>query len=314
MNISLRQLEAFLAVAQLESFTRAAERLQLTQSAVSLLVRELENQLSARLFDRTTRAVRLTDAGRELYPFADKALADLQAGIDNTRDLLAKKKGRVVVGAPPLLASHLLPPVVARFRESYPGVAVALRDLLADEIATRVASGEVDFGIGTFHRLEQDLASQTLARDSLILVAPRKHPLTRKRKLRWRDLGAAPLIALDRHSGLRHLVDRFLEAADCDPRPAYEVSFITTAIGMVESGLGVSVLPSYILLSTRHSRVETRLLEEPVVEREISLVTRAGRSLSPAAESFAEFARTHVRESLRFTPLRRSPRKTTMAG
>jgi DNA-binding transcriptional LysR family regulator len=314
MNISLRQLEAFLAVSQLEGFTRAAERLHLTQSAVSLLVRELENQLSVRLFDRTTRAVGLTDAGRELYPFAEKAIADLQAGIDNTRDLLAKKKGRVVLGAPPLLASHLLPPVIARFGESYPGVAVSLRDLLADEIVARVASGEVDFGIGTFHRLEEDLEIQTLARDSLILVAPRKHALARKRKLRWRDLEATPLIALDRHSGLRHLVDRTLEAAGSDPRPAYEVSFITTAIGMVEAGLGIAVLPSYSLLSTRHFRVETRLLEEPVVEREIALVSRAGRSLSPAAESFAEFARNHVRESLGATPLRRSPRKTTMAG
>lgn len=298
MNISLRQLEAFLAVSQLSGFTRAADRLHLTQSAVSLLVRELESQLSVRLFDRTTRAVRLTDAGRELYPFAEKALAELQAGIDNTRDLLAKKRGRVVLAAPPLIASHLLPPVVSRFRETYPGVAVVLRDLLADEILTRVSSGEVDFGIGTFHRLDGALESQTLATDSLILVAPRGHALARKRKLRWRDLAGQPLIALDRHSSLRHLIDRTLESAGCDSVPAYEVSFITTAIGMVESGLGVAVLPSYILLSTRHSRVETRLIGEPVVDREISIVTRVGKSLSPAAADFALFAKHHLRESL----------------
>ncbi|HEY7818741.1 MAG TPA: LysR family transcriptional regulator [Vicinamibacteria bacterium] len=298
MNISLRQLEAFLAVAQLSGFTRAAERLHLTQSAVSLLVRELESQLSVRLFDRTTRAVSLTAAGRELHPFVEKALLELQAGIDNTRNLLAKKRGRVVLAAPPLIASHLLPPVVSRFRESHPGIEVVLRDLLADEILVRVSRGEVDLGIGTFHRLEEGVVGQTLARDSLILVAPRGHALARKRKLRWRDLAGQALIALDRHSSLRHLVDRALEAAGCDSRPAYEVSFITTAIGMVESGLGVAVLPSYILLSTRHSRVETRLVGDPVVEREIAIVTRMGRSLSPAAEAFGEFARRHVRERL----------------
>jgi DNA-binding transcriptional LysR family regulator len=204
----------------------------------------------------------------------------------------------VVLAAPPLIASHLLPPVVSRFHGTYPGIEVVLRDLLADEILTRVSSGEVDFGIGTFHRLEEGLESQTLATDSLILVAPRGHALARKRKLRWKDLAGAPLIALDRHSSLRHLVDRTIESAGCDAPPAYEVSFITTAIGMVESGLGVAVLPSYILLSTRHSRVETRIIGEPVVEREISIVTRAGRSLSPAAEAFAGFARHHVRESL----------------
>ncbi len=311
MNLSLRQLEGFLAVAQLSSFTRAAERLHLTQSAVSVLVRELESQLSVRLFDRTTRAVTLTDAGRELYPFAEKALAELQAGIDNTRELLAKKRGRVVLAAPPLIASHLLPPAISRFREVYPGIAVVLRDLLTDEILTRVSSGEVDFGIGTFHRLEEGLESQTLATDSLILVAPRGHRLTRKRKPRWKDLDGEPLIALDRHSSLRHLIDRTLEAAGCKGRPAYEVSFITTAIGMVEAGLGVSLLPSYILLSTRNFRVETRPMADPVVEREISIVTRAGKSLSPAGESFAAFVRNHVRESLAAAiPLRRRPRKT----
>lgn len=314
MNISLRQLEAFLAVSQLSGFTRAAERLHLTQSAVSLLVRELESQLQARLFDRTTRAVRLTEAGRELYPFAEKALAELQAGIDNTKDILAKKRGRVVLGAPPLIASHLLPPVVARFRDGFPGVSVVLRDLLADEILVRVGSGELDFGVGTFHRLDDDLEAQTLAKDSLILVAPGGHALARKKKLRWKDLDGSALIALDRHSSLRHLVDRTLESAGCDVRPAYEVSFITTALGMVEAGLGVAVLPSYVLLSTRHFRIETAPIEEPVVEREISLVTRSGRSLPPAAESFAEFARRHVRESPPFTPLRRRLRKTTMTG
>jgi DNA-binding transcriptional LysR family regulator len=298
MNISLRQLEAFLAVSRLSGFTRAAERLHLTQSAVSLLVRELESQLSVRLFDRTTRAVRLTDAGSELYPFAEKALAELQAGIDNTRDLLAKKRGRVVVAAPPLIASHLLPPLIFRFRETYPGVAVVLRDLLADEILTRVSSGEVEIGIGTFHRLDEALETQPLARDSLILAAPKGHALARKRKLRWRDLAGEPLIALDRHSGLRHLVDRTLDSAVSDGLPAYEVSFVTTAIGMVESGLGVAVLPSYILLSTRHAHIETRPIGEPVVEREISLVTRAGKTLSPAAFDFAGFARRHVRETL----------------
>jgi len=188
--------------------------------------------------------------------------------------------------------------VIRRFRERYPGVAVVLRDLLADEILTRVSSGEVDFGIGTFHRLDDTLESQTLATDSLILVAPPGHALARKRKLRWKDLAKEPLIALDSHSSLRHLVDRTLDSAGCEGLTAYEVSFITTAIGMVESGLGVAVLPSYILLSTRHSRVETRPIGEPVVEREVSIVTRAGKSLSPAAADFAAFAKRHVRESL----------------
>jgi LysR family transcriptional regulator, carnitine catabolism transcriptional activator len=296
MDITLRQLEAFLAVAQNDGFTRAAERIHLTQSAVSVLVRELEGQLGVRLFDRTTRAVRLTEAGRELYPFAEKALADLATAIDNTRDLLAKKRGRVVVAAPPLIASHLLPPVIGRFQKVYPGVSVVLRDWLTDEILARVASGEVDLGIGTFHRLERELVHRPLVTDSLLLVCPKSHPLGKKKKAKWRDLAGCSVISLDRHSSLRDLVDRRLASSGCDERPAFEVSFITTAIGLVEAGLGVAVLPSYILLSTRQSNVRVRKLVDPVVKREIGMVTRRDRTLSPAAESFAEFARGEIRK------------------
>jgi DNA-binding transcriptional LysR family regulator len=298
MNITLRQLEAFLAVAAAEGFTRAAERLHLTQSAVSFLVRELEGQLGVRLFDRTTRAVRLTEAGQGLQPLAEKALAELQSALDDTRDLLAKKRGRLVVAAPPLIASHLVPPVMARFAKDHPGVTLVLRDLLADEILNRVRGGEVEIGIGTFERLDPDIASAALLTDTLILACPQGHPLARKRSLRWKDLAGHPVISLDRHSSLRQLVDRALEKVASYDRPAYEVSFITTAIGLVEAGLGVAVLPSYILSATRNTRLQTRRLTEPVVEREISIVTRRGRSLSPAASAFVDLARRSMRQRL----------------
>jgi len=295
MNITLRQIEAFLAVAQLEGFTRAAERIHLTQSAISVLIRELEEQIGVRLFDRTTRAVRLTEAGKEFFPFAEKALAELQTALHNTRDLIAKKRGRLVLAAPPLIASHLLPPVMAKFQEMYPGVAIVLKDLRADDILLRVRSGEVDFGVGTFHRLDEELESAPLITDSLILVCSKEHPLTKKRRVRWKDLADHPLITLDRHSSLRHLIDRTLESAGCSISPAYEVSFITTAIGMVEAGLGVSALPSYVLLSTQHSNFQTRRIVEPTVTREISIVTKRGRSFSPAAESFVDFSQQYIK-------------------
>jgi DNA-binding transcriptional LysR family regulator len=308
LNITLRQIEAFLAVARDEGFTRAGERLHLTQSAVSLLVRELERQLGLRLFDRTTRAVRLTEAGRGFHPFAEKALLELQSAIDDARDLIDLKRGRVVVAAPPLMASHLVPPVLARFRDTHPGVTLVLRDLLADEILTRVLAGEVDVGIGTFPTVDQGIESAALARDTLILVCPKGHALAKRRSVRWRDLAEHPLISLDRHSSLRPIADRALATLPTSSRPAYEVSFVTTAIGMVEAGLGVAALPSYILLSTRHAHLVTRRLVEPVVEREISVVTRRGRTLSPAAQTFADLARQEIRLRLSETRPGRSKR------
>ncbi len=298
MNITLRQIEAFVAVAQLEGFTRAAERVHLTQSAISVLIRELEEQLGVRLFDRTTRAVQLTEAGKQFFPFAEKAMAELEIALQTTQGLLAKKHGRLVLAAPPLIAAHLLPRLIAEFQGLYPGVSVVVRDLLADDIQARVRSGEVDFGMGTFQKSDQDLASTPLLTDVLILACPKGSALGNRRSVRWKDLAGQPIIALDRHSSLRRLVDRTLETAGCLAPPAYEVSFVSTAVGLVEAGLGIAVLPSYVLLSTRHSAIHTRRLKEPSVSREVSMITKRGRSLSPAAEAFASFARQYVRNRI----------------
>ena len=208
MNITIRQMEAFLAVAETESFTRAAERIHVTQSAISVLIRELEQQLQVRLFDRNTRSVNLTEAGRAFFPFVEKSLAELETAIRSTRELREKKRGRLIVAGPPLIASTLLPGVIGDFQKVYPGVTVILRDMLADDIALRVRTGEVDLGIGTFHLSDPGLLITVKATDRLVIMCPRKHPLAVKRKVRWIDL--------DRHSSLRQIVDRTIEPVNRD--------------------------------------------------------------------------------------------------
>lgn len=288
MDITIRQLEAFLAVAETEGFTRAAERIHLTQSAISVLIRELELQLQVRLFDRNTRSVNLTEAGRAFFPFVEKSLAELQTAIQNTRELMEKKRGRLIVAAPPLIASTLLPGVIAGFRRQYPGVTVILRDLLTDDIVLRVRNGEVDLGVGTFHLSDPGLAVAVKSTDRLVVLCPQGHPLLRKRKVRWRELAGYPMIALDRHSSLRQIVDKTLDAAACNQAPALEVSFVATAVGMVESGLGIAVLPAYAMLHKGGARIQSRDLTEPVVNRDIAVITARGKSLSPAAEAFVD--------------------------
>jgi len=157
MNISIRQIQAFLQVAALGSFTRAAEKLHTMQPALSQQVRDLEAELGIRLFDRTTRRVELTEGGAEFRNIAAKVIEDLEAAARNAHDLAERKRGRVVIAAPPLLAAAVVPKAIVGFREQYPGLSVRLIDARSDQIVELVRTGQVDCGIGTFHAGEESI-------------------------------------------------------------------------------------------------------------------------------------------------------------
>jgi DNA-binding transcriptional LysR family regulator len=294
MNLTLKQVRAFLTVAQVGSFTGAANRLHLTQSAVSVLISELEGVFGLRLFDRTTRAVQLTDAGREFQPVAQKVLAELQAAIASSRELAAQKRGRVAIAATPLMSSLLLPGAIARYAQLQPGVSVVLHDTSAAQIQPKVRDGEVDFGIGTFERSARELTAQPLMTDSLVLACGATHALAPRRRVAWRELAGHPFVALTRDNSVGQLINETLAGAGVDIHPAYEVAHLWTVVGMVDAGLGVAVLPSYAKRIVQMYAIRIVQLVEPSVRRETSFLTRRDRRLSPAAQGFQDFLKGYV--------------------
>jgi DNA-binding transcriptional LysR family regulator len=296
MNLTLKQVRAFLAVAQWGSFTAAASRLHLTQSAVSVLINELEGVFGLRLFDRTTRRVQLTDAGREFQPVAQKVLAELEGAVSSSRELAAQKRGRVAIAATPLMSSLLLPGAIARYAQLQPGVRIVLHDVLAGQIQPKVRDGEVDFGIGTFERSGRELVAQPLTNDTLVLACSAGHPLAARRQVAWRELAGHPFIALTRDNSVGQLINESLGGAGVDVQPAYEVAHLWTVVGMVDAGLGVAVLPSYANQLAHLYDIRIIRLVEPSVRRETSFLTRRDRRLSPAAQGFQEFLKSYVGE------------------
>lgn len=291
MNVTLRQLRAFVEVARRRSFTSAARHLHLTQSALSHLMRELEGQLGTRLLDRNSRSLSVTAAGLELLQNADRILGDVDQTLAGLRDLVARKRGRVTVAAPPVLAASLMPAAMARFQAAHPAITVRLLDVLTAGILEAVRSGEADLGIGTFSKSEPEVQFDALYEDRLVAVLPAASALARRRRLAWKDLRGVPLVMMTSASAFHYLVDRALSQAGEPATPAYEVGYMGTAIGLVEAGLGVAVLPAYARSMSDPEKVALRPLESPAVTREVSIVTRAGRSLSPAAEEFAAVLR-----------------------
>lgn len=302
MDITLRQLRAFLAVGELASFTRASKELDLSQSAVSMLVADLERELDLRLLDRTTRRVEATEAGRVFAAQASRVLAEFEAAIRAARDLAERRSGRLTVFAPPLLATTLLPNAIASHRARYPGISITLLDGGTRELVARVRSGEADFAIGTVAVGQEDLALHPIAHDRLVLFCPAGHALARQRSVPWAALRNAPLIALTAPSGLRQLVETAAGRAGILLSPVYEVAQIASALAMVAAGLGIAVLPS-VAGAASPARLERRRLIRPDIVRDIQIVHRAGRSLSPASESFiavlrAELSRMSRRQAL----------------
>jgi DNA-binding transcriptional LysR family regulator len=290
MNIEIAHLRAFLAVADHGAFGRAARALKISQPALSARIRDLEDRVGVALFDRTTRRVDLSQAGREFLPQARKLLDDLEAAVRGLGDLARRERGRVAIACAPLLAQVLLPDLVAAFRRRHPGIRVALVDVPTGAILAMVRAGEADLGIGTFAESEPGLARARLMGDSMMLFEPRKRGAAPGRA-RWADVAEAPLIALTRESGLRALAERGFAAAGREARPAFEVAQVATALALVEAGLGVAVLPAIARKIADRRRVAIRALTNPTVAREISLIWPESRAPTPAAAAFAELAR-----------------------
>ncbi|TFY99838.1 LysR family transcriptional regulator [Ramlibacter rhizophilus] len=292
MNVTLRQLQAFGLVARHGSFTQAAQAMHLTQSALSLLLRELEAALDTRLVNRTTRSVTLTDVGAEFLEMTQRVLGDLEHAVTHVGELIAKQRGRVVIAAPLVLAGTFLPPLLASFRARFPGIELVLKDSLPDEVLPHVRSGAADLGIGTFPRVQDGLEQVLLFRESLVAVFPRTHALARTRgtaTVKWRQLAGEPVLTLPRGSVFRDLAEAGFAAAGLPLAPALEATYVGTLIGLVKAGLGVAVVPGYATALADPQVVAWRRLSGPDIQREVVMVHRRDRTLSPAAQALHGF-------------------------
>jgi DNA-binding transcriptional LysR family regulator len=288
MNVNLRQVRAFVSVARFGSFTRAAKLLNLTQPALTVQIRQLEQSLDVRLFDRNTRSVSLTRVGRELVPPFQRLLQEFDAIVVDTKDLAAKRHGIVRLACLPSFASTLLPAVIAKFRARHPRVSFVLKDAVGKRIVSMVREETVDFGIGVVDTDEPDLETLYLMRDRMHVVFPARHPLARARKVTLDSLRAYPLVLMDPESSVRAIVDAAFARTGRLAVPACEATYMSSAIGMVRAGLGVTILPSTAMELRADRKLRSKPIDDPGCTRRIVIVRRSGRSLSPAAESFVD--------------------------
>lgn len=294
-NLSTRQLRAFLALADERSFTKAAAACHLSQPAFSALVRTLEQALGTRLFDRDTRSVQLTPEGRLFEPSARQLLGDFGRVVNDLSDHVERRKGRVHVAALPSLAAGWLPAIFAEFRAAWPGIDLNLSDLLSDPCIDLVRSSQADFALASTGASHTGLSSQLLCTDKFYLVCRKDHPLAAEKALTLKKLVPYPFIHMSRNSSVRQALDAALHPLQTNT--LLEVDQLATVTGMVEAGLGISVVPALTLFHFTRDSLVTRPLDLANLTRRIYLVRRQQESLSAAAQALHDLIVLRMKDS-----------------
>ncbi|WP_290703785.1 LysR family transcriptional regulator [Amphritea sp.] len=296
-SLSIRHLRAFTQVAHCGSFTQAASRLHLTQSSLTATVKQLELSVGLTLFDRTTRRVLLTHEGEQFRPVAEKLISDFDTAINDLKAVAGQQQGQVAIAASPSTISRLLPPVVEAYRKQFPDIAISLHDDSAGQIEQKVLDNGVDFGIGANHSAHPELNYQPVLTDRYGVVVPANHPFSSETTIQWQQLIEEDLLFLSVDTGIRAQLNQFKQAGQfqlSDRKAMLEVSNPAGMAALIRQGIGISVLPALAASTDSFKELRFVPLTEPLMRREICLVSRKGRSLSPAAMTLLSYTRDHL--------------------
>jgi DNA-binding transcriptional LysR family regulator len=298
--VELRQLRSFLAVARLRHFTRASRELHIAQPALSQQIRRLEAELGVDLLWRTSRRVRLTEAGEVLAVRAQRALAELDSAVAELQELGGLVHGRLTVGALPAVGPLDPPALLASFHAAHPGIDLFLREETADEVLALLRSDELDLAISFVdpEGSAADVGRVVLFEEELVLVVARDHPIAARDPVRPADLAGEALIVTTPGSAIRRTIEQALAATAVSARIAFESNERTTLLGLAGRGMGVAVLPR-TWIPARGDVVAVSLAPAPLF-RPVALVWRRGRRQSPAGEAFVR----HLADELGIDPAR----------
>ncbi|MBN7797583.1 LysR family transcriptional regulator [Parahaliea mediterranea] len=291
MNITIKQLRAFEALARCGSFAEACEQLHLSQPALSVAIRNMEDSVGGRLFQRSTRQLALTPEGRQFLPTARRLLADWDRALDDLGRSFALRQGRLRVAAMPSFALNMLPAILRAFRERFPHINIAVDDIVMELVLDAVREGRAELGIAFEPEQLGGLEFTPLFRDRFLAIVPAGSALAKRARLSWRQLAAQPLIAMNRGSWMRNTTDAVLSEAGLVPASLAEASQLATIGRMVAEGLGVSVAPALCRPQLENQGVACVALHGPGIERRVGIFTRRRHALSAPAEALLALMR-----------------------
>jgi DNA-binding transcriptional LysR family regulator len=291
-EVNSRQLAAVLAIAEYRSFIAAAAHLGISQPALTLTIKRLEQTLGLPLFLRTTRQVTITVAGREFVAMAERVFNDLKLSMRSLRELIEQQRGHVIVTS---LMPVGMSGVIAEYGRQFPGIEIQLREGFQDDVRDDVRSGLADFGIGDIGDLPDSHVTESLGVEELWVVLRDDHPLTRLRQIEFGALKDVALVSFRVGSTTRRLIDAAATAAGFTLRHVVTVGLPLTLMNLVAGGVGVAVGPARPWPRGVHPNLVSRPLVRPRLSSEIGIMRLRDRELSPAAAGLLALARERLR-------------------
>lgn len=293
-NLSTKELRAIVALSHTRNFGQAADQLHLSPSALSALVARVETQLAARLFERTTRAVELTDAGQVFVQHAQALLRDTYSAVQAVQDRVHLRTGRVAVAAMPSLAAAVVPQIFALFHAHHPLVQLSLIDTLSSMAFSMVRDGKVDLALTAADPQQADLRYEPLTTDEFVLICPCDHALAlHPGPVSIEQTLAYGHVSMPTSASVRQYVDAHLRSTGQRFEPIFEVDHIATIGALVAAGLGVSVLPETAVVLLAHQGLVHRPLALPGIQRPLGLVSRRHSPMSAGAAAMRALVKEH---------------------
>jgi LysR family hydrogen peroxide-inducible transcriptional activator len=288
--MEIHQLRYFVAVAEEGSFSRAAAREHVAQPSLSQQIQKLEAEMDQRLFDRLSRSVVLTEAGKRLLEYARKILVEIAEARRCLDDLKRDIAGRLTVGAIPTMAPYVLPKLIGEFQIRYPMVDLEILEDTTESLALRLEDGTLDIAIMSTCHQSPTLERHSLGKEALLVLLPKQHRLTKKKKISWSDLKSEKFLLLHEVHCLSAQVCELLSTHDLRPELALRGAQLATIAQMVATGMGVSLVPQMMVEHDLPSGCVALPFTPPVPVREINLVRNPLRLETRAAAAFHQQA------------------------
>ena len=291
MKIDTLGVQAFIAIADRGGFGKAADALHITQTALTRRLQNLESFLGVKLVERTTRSVALTQTGRDFLPQCRRLLGDLAAALTEIRENGKALRGDVSIACVPTAGVQYLPRIIQQYSARHPDNRIKILDHASSGVAAAVLRREAEFGINVAEPHHGELVSVALLRDRFVLICRDDHPLAGSGTVKWRRLAAYPLIFAGAESSNRPLLDLALAREGVGLRTYYEVQRSSTAVGLVAAGVAAAIVPRLAMQNGAYPTIRIVALTDPVVSRELVLISRRNAQLSPAAQALYDLIR-----------------------
>lgn len=295
MNLSIKQIRAFLALVETENFTRAAEKVHMSQPAFSHVISSLEENLGYRLFERDTRKVKLNNDGFHFLKLANNLLNTYNQTVHDLKTRHRKAQLKVVLAAMPSIVVQWVPELLTSFHNKRPDIRIELIDTQWDRCIQTLLNGDTDMALTTTTPALTNIHSELLFTDEFYLVCHRDHPLAQIEHIELQDLFEHNIIGFTKGTSLRLYTDKIFNIFSVEY--IVEVSQLTTMMGLVMANFGIGIVTRLALFQFRHQDIVIKKIHDISLERSIFLIKRQGRPLSNPAALFYE----HIRENCKLS-------------